>query len=78
MAATNVDYYFAPGKLGKGNKSKIAGPGILVTQGKFRYKYNRVSKDETRWTMYCVQQTDTMYNCSSKTLVKREEDGFFK
>ena len=67
-----------PGKKGRGNKSGVEGPGVLVVDGKHRYKYNKVSKDGLRWRMNCVEQTNPEYLCSATAMViKRLDDGTF-
>ena len=67
-----------PGRKGRGNKSGVEGPGVLVVDGKHRYKYNKVSKDGLRWRMTCVEQTNPEYSCSATAMViKRLDDGRF-
>jgi len=52
MATTQKEHYFYPGKKGKTGRS---GPGILVVEGKFKFRVNQVNKANTLYRMYCVQ-----------------------
>ena len=67
-----------PARKCRGNKTGGEGPGILIVEGKYRYKYNKVSKDGYKWRMNCVEQTNPEYSCQGKALViKRPDDGSF-
>ena len=41
MSASRKAHFFAPGRAKKGNKSGGEGPGVLIVEGRWRYRYNR-------------------------------------
>ena len=74
MATTQKEHYFYPGKKGKTGKT---GPGILVVEGKFKFRVNQVNKANTLYRMYCVQQGNPEFACKAKATVVRRDDGSF-
>jgi hypothetical protein len=74
MAAIKKEHYFYPGHKGKTGKIR---PGILVIDGKYKFRYNQTNKDQTIYKMYCVQQANPEFSCRAKaTVVKRDDDSF--
>lgn len=53
MAAIQKKHYFYQGRKGKNGWT---GPGILVVDGKFNFRFNQANKAKTICKMYCVQQ----------------------
>ena len=74
MSFSKVEHYFYPGRKGKTGR---VGPGILVVEGRFKFRVNQVNKANTIFTMYCVQQGNTEFSCKAKAKVVRTEDGTF-
>ena len=70
MAATKTEYYFYPGRNGKTGNS---GPGILVVDGKYKFRVNQVNKDKSVYKMYCQQQGNPEFSCKAKATVVRHE-----
>ena len=52
MASIEGEHYFYEGRKGKCE----TGPGILVVDGKFKFRLNQSNKDKTIYKLYCVQQ----------------------
>ena len=74
MSATKREHYFYPGRKGKTGQSR---PGILVVEGKYKFRFNQVNKANTVFKMYCVQQGNPEFSCRAKATVVRREDGSF-
>ena len=75
MSSTKVEHYFYPGRKGKTGR---VGPGILVVEGKFKFRVNQINKANTIFTMYCVQQGNPEFSCKAKAkVVRREDDSFY-
>ena len=74
MASTNIEHYFHPGRKGK---TGLIGPGILVVEGKHKFRVNQVNRDRSIFKLYCVQQGNPMFGCTAKATVGRREDDFF-
>ena len=56
MSGSKSEYYFLPGRAPRNSKAGVPGPGVLVINGQYKYKWHRVCKDLTKWTMYCLQK----------------------
>ena len=65
MAAVKKEHYFYPGHKGKTGKIR---PGILVIDGKYKFRYNQTNKDQTIYNMYCVQQANPEFSCRACSL----------
>ena len=65
MSGSKNEYYFLPGRVPRPNAAGVPGPGVLVVSGKRKYKWNRVSKDLSKWTMHCLQKGTVMMQCSA-------------
>ena len=72
MSQSKKEYFFVPARKGRGNKTGVEGPGVLVVDGKHRYKYHKVSKDGLRWRMNCVEQTNAEYSFSATAMVVKD------
>ena len=59
MAASQKEYYFYEGRKSKNNGN----PGILVAEGKYRFRVNKANKDRTIFKMYCLQQGNPEFAC---------------
>ena len=77
MSGSKSEYYFLPGRAPRNSKAGVPGPGVLVINGQYKYKWHRVSKDLTKWTMYCLQKGNPEFSCKAKAIVIRREDGTF-
>ena len=42
MSQSKKEYFFVPGRKGRGNKTGVEGPAVHVVNGKHRYKYNKI------------------------------------
>ena len=73
MASVTIDYYFSQGRNGKVG----GGPGLLIVEGKYKFKYNQSNKAKTVYKMYCVQQGNIEFSCKAKATVTKREDGSF-
>ena len=76
MASSKKEYYFYEGRNGKlrGNN----GPGILVVDGQYKFRIHKSNKDNTQYTMYCVQQGNPEFSCKAKAkVVRRDDQSFF-
>ena len=75
MAYIQKEHYFTEGRRSKYGR---VGPGILVIEGKYRFRLNQTNKEKTIYTMYCVQQGNPEFGCKAKaTVVRRDDDSFF-
>ena len=74
MASTQKEHYFMEGRKGKYGRR---GPGILVVEGKYKFRLNQTNKNKTIYKMYCVQQGNPEFGCRAKTTVGKREDGSF-
>ena len=75
MAATQKEHYFYQGRKGKTGQSR---PGILVVEGKYKFRFNQVNKANTVYKMYCVQQGNPEFSCKAKaSVVRRDDETFF-
>ena len=77
MSASRKAHFFAPGRAGKGNKSHGEGPGVLIVEGRWRYRYNMVTKDGRWWKMNCQQQINPELSCNARAMVFKKDDGTF-
>ena len=76
MASNKIEHYFYDGK--NGCKNGKTGPGILVVEGKFKFRMNKCNKDGTIYKYYCVQQGNPEFACKAKaTIVRREDNSFY-
>ena len=76
MAAIQKEHYFYEGR--NGCKTGKTGPGILVVEGKYKFRVNQYNKAKTIYKMYCVQQGNPEFACKAKaTVVRRNDDSFF-
>ena len=76
MASNKIEHYFYDGK--NGCKNGKTGPGILVVEGKFKFRMNKCNKDGTIYKYYCAQQGNPEFGCKAKaTIVRREDNSFF-
>ena len=74
MATCQKSHYFYEGRKSKNNGN----PGILVVEGKYRFRLNKVNKDRSIFKMYCLQQGNPEFACKAKaTVVKRDDGSFF-
>ena len=71
MSASRKAQFFAPGRAGKGNKSHGEGPGVLIVEGRWRYRYNSVTKDERWWKI------NPELSCNARAMVFKKDDGTF-
>ena len=74
MATTNIEHYFYQGRKGK---TGLLGPGILVVEGKHKFRVNQVNKDRSIFKLYCVQQGNPEFGCKAKATVGRRDDNSF-
>ena len=74
MATTNIEHYFYEGRKGK---TGLAGPGILIVDGKHKFRVNQSNKERTIFKMYCVQQGNPEFGCKAKATVVSRDDGSF-
>ena len=74
MATTNIEHYFYQGRKGK---TGLLGPGILVVEGKHKFRMNQVNKDRSFFKLYCVQQGNPEFGCKAKATVGRRDDNSF-
>ena len=73
MATSQKEHYFYEGRKSKNNGN----PGILVVEGKYRFRVNKANKDRTIFKMYCLQQGNPEFACKAKAKVVKCEDGSF-
>ena len=73
MASIKKEHYFYQARKGKIG----GGPGILVVDGMFKFKFNQANKAKTIYKMYCVQQANPEFACKAKATVIKREDGTF-
>ena len=71
MATTKQEYYFYPGK-----KSKHRNAGILVVENKYKFLFNRRTKDGVHLDYIC-SQTQSNLGCKARAKVIRREDGSY-
>ena len=74
MASTQKEHYFYQGRQSKNGGS---GPGILVVDGKYRFRLSKTNKAKTICKMYCLQQGNPEFGCSAKATVVQREDGSY-
>ena len=75
MALIQKEHYFIEGRRGKYGRR---GPGILVEEGRYKFRLNQPNKDKTLYKMCCVQQGNPEFGCRAKaTIGKREDESFF-
>ena len=74
MASSHLDYCFHEGRKGKTGKQ---GPGILVVEGKYKFRYNQVNKAGNIFKLYCVKQLHPKFSCKAKAQVVKRDDGTF-
>ena len=70
MAMIKKDHYFYEGRKGNNND----GPGILVVEGKYKFRLNKANRDRTVFTMYCVMQSHPEFACKAKAIVGKRYD----
>ena len=75
MSSSKIDHYFYDGRNGR--KNGKTGPGILVVQGKYKFRVNQSNKDQTKYKMYCTQQGNPEFRCTAKATVIKRDDGSF-
>ena len=71
MATSKQEYYFYPGK-----RSKHRNAGILVIEGKFKFLFNRRSKDGVKLEYICAQ-AQAHFGCKARARVVKREDGSY-
>ena len=66
MSSSKFEHYFYEGRNGR--KNGKTGPGILVVQGKYKFRVNQSNKDQTKYKMYCTQQGNPEFVCLRQLL----------
>ena len=69
-----IDYFFMEGRKARSGRR---GPGILIVDGKYKFRMNTVNKAGDKYKMYCVKQAHPEYSCKAKVEVLRTETGSF-
>ena len=64
--------------LEENKKNSDNGPGILIVEGKHKFRLNKANKSKSVYTMFCVQYMNSEFFCKAKvTVLKKSDNTFF-
>ena len=66
MSVPSVTYFFRPGRLMKGGRTK---PGILVVDRVRSFQCNQISKDKSQFNYICNERLTVGVKCKAKAVV---------